>query len=74
MFQFFSYVQRQWIEKVGPDALSVFNKARRTNNPEEAFNHQINSVGEPHPNAWIFVGQFFFSNVLTSFVSDNNIF
>nr|CAD7579353.1 unnamed protein product [Timema californicum] len=54
----FRYIKNYWINKVTPEALSVFGQAMRTNNSVESFYHKMNSrIGGPHPSVYRFLGK-----------------
>jgi hypothetical protein len=56
---FFKYMYRQWIQKVGVNVISVFNQPHRTNNSVESFNRVFNARTKvKSPNAYVFIGEF----------------
>lgn len=45
---FLSYIEQQWIQREGPQSISVFMEPERTNNPMESYNSKLNSKIPPH--------------------------
>ncbi|XP_034244893.1 uncharacterized protein LOC117647297 [Thrips palmi] len=55
---FLDYVERTWINGVDGAHMSVYRKHRRTNNDQESYHHTlVSSLGNPHRNAWSWVGE-----------------
>jgi len=53
------YVRDQWVEKIGPEELSLFEAEDRTNNPQESFFRRFNKAVEvPHPNVFKCIGKY----------------
>ncbi|KAG8255990.1 hypothetical protein J6590_079104 [Homalodisca vitripennis] len=51
MERFLLYVEETWIQ--------VFRQRRRTNNHQESFNKTlITRMRHPHPNVWVFIGEY----------------
>ena len=52
------YFMDFWINRVGPQTLSVFNKRHRTNNFAENFYKYLKQYFRvAHPNVWTFLGK-----------------
>ena len=53
---FKKYIQRYWIQQVGPQQMSVFACDKKTNNSLEAYNRHIKMrFRKAHPNMWQFL-------------------
>ena len=56
--QYLAYIQTFWIERVGPDRLSVALSTNRTNNFVESWHHMLScTMMGSHLNFWDFLSQ-----------------
>lgn len=54
--KFKTYLRRQWLEKIGPNTLSVFSLDTATNNAAESFHAELKRIIKVHhPNIWVFL-------------------
>ncbi|KAL5246448.1 hypothetical protein ACI65C_013856 [Semiaphis heraclei] len=58
MANLFDYYNRYWLQRVGPDIVSVHSLPRRTNNNLESFHNALRlKFSVAHPNLWMFLGK-----------------
>lgn len=59
--EMFNYIERFWMDTIGPTGFSVYGFNIRTNNYIESFHSMLNTTIGQHPPVWTFYGKLRFN-------------